>query len=606
MSDVKDALAAKRKKLEELKARRLQRTKMKEEKSAAPAAPASELEGNPLHFKPSVSGVEDPSKLLENVTRLLDSSGKDDPEASSAPAFSASRGPAPELSESKSEVVEIPPQEKAVYEVGIQAGETKDDDVKDEIDAEEQELRAVEERARKARADEQREQEEKLKREMHEEELKRKQLSNEDKKRLMLTPEFRTFFSRSSVLIERALYQNSRYDIAVDYSQDNEDDGARENTVLSNVVRFYEPRCHNRPVTSISWSPVHSELFLASYGNKVENDLSLDPDGLVYVWNMNLPQRPEYSFYCQSTVLTAQWHPSNAKLIIGGTSNGQVVIWDTREKSTPVNRTSLSHGHTHPLYALQAVASVNLLHNVVSVSTDGRLCVWNSDDLVEPTAQIDLTYEKQKISREVTTNSLALPSRDTNLAIMGSDEGLLYKAHIYDDPGIFEAIEAHAAPITNVQFHPVQKNAPRETADFFLTSSYDWTVKLWSSKLDRSLFTFEGAKDYVYDAQWSPVHPSVFAVGDGTGNVDFWNLNKDTEVSQHRVDALADTGSDDVKELSKRAVSRLKWSDDGKRMAVGSSSGELLVYDVAPELWKNTEEDGTKFASKMRQALTDV
>lgn len=51
--------------------------------------------------------------------------------------------------------------------------------------------------------------------------------------------------------------------------------------------------------------------------------------------------------------------------------------------------------------------------------------------------------------------------------------------------GIFEGIEAHSAPITAVRFHPIYKNSPREISDLFLSSSYDWTVKLWSSKMSR-------------------------------------------------------------------------------------------------------------------------
>lgn len=30
--------------------------------------------------------------------------------------------------------------------------------------------------------------------------------------------------------------------------------------------------------------------------------------------------------------------------------------------------------------------------------------------------------------------------------------------------------------------------------------------------------------------QWSPVHPALFASVDGTGQLDFWNLNGDIEV----------------------------------------------------------------------------
>lgn len=44
------------------------------------------------------------------------------------------------------------------------------------------------------------------------------------------------------------------------------------------------------------------------------------------------------------------------------------------------------------------------------------------------------------------------------------------------------------------------------------------------------MYSFEDNGDYVYDVQWSPIHPALFAAVDGTGRLDLWNLNHDTEV----------------------------------------------------------------------------
>ena len=39
----------------------------------------------------------------------------------------------------------------------------------------------------------------------------------------------------------------------------------------------------------------------------------------------------------------------------------------------------------------------------------------------------------------------------------------------------------------------------------------------------------------MYDVQWSPIHPALFAAVDGTGRLDLWNLNNDTEVNLDNV-----------------------------------------------------------------------
>ena len=48
---------------------------------------------------------------------------------------------------------------------------------------------------------------------------------------------------------------------------------------------------------------------------------------------------------------------------------------------------------------------------------------------------------------------------------------------------------------------------------------------------NKYIHSFEDNSDYVYDVQWSPIHPALFASVDGMGRLDLWNLNQDTEVN---------------------------------------------------------------------------
>lgn len=82
------------------------------------------------------------------------------------------------------------------------------------------------------------------------------------------------------------------------------------------------------------------------------------------------------------SVAFSKFHPS---YVIGGTYSGQIVLWDTRSgKRTPIQRSPLSSSaHTHPVYCLDVVGSQNA-HNLISVSTNGKLCSWNLDMLSQP------------------------------------------------------------------------------------------------------------------------------------------------------------------------------------------------------------------------------
>ena len=113
-----------------------------------------------------------------------------------------------------------------------------------------------------------------------------------------------------------------------------------------------------------------------------------DPDGVVLLWSTVLPTRPEYVFTCQSQVLTAQFHPFDRHLLIGGSYCGEILLWDTRSKAAPVHRTPLSaSGHTHPIFSLVVVGTKNS-HSLVTASTDGRICVWNLTNLSVPTVRL--------------------------------------------------------------------------------------------------------------------------------------------------------------------------------------------------------------------------
>lgn len=118
-------------------------------------------------------------------------------------------------------------------------------------------------------------------------------------------------------------------------------------------------------------------------------------------------------------------------------------------------------------------------HNLISISTDGRLCSWSLDMLSQPQEKLELHRQQ---SKSVAVTSLAFPHSDVNNFVVGSEEGNAYSACRHGNKaGISDTYEGHTGPITGVS-----ANAVQGTIDFshlFLTSSIDWTIKLWSLKV---------------------------------------------------------------------------------------------------------------------------
>ncbi|XP_042880639.1 cytoplasmic dynein 1 intermediate chain 2-like isoform X18 [Penaeus japonicus] len=398
-----------------------------------------------------------------------------------------------------------------------------------------------------------------------------RELSDEEKQMLMMTEEFHSFFDHSTRIIERALAEDTN--IFADYSHDHEEDGeANENGGIKLSLNrwFYDERwSRNRCITCMDWSPQYPELLVASYNNN--EDSPHDPDGVALVWNTKFKKEtPEYIFHCQSPVMSATFARFHPNLIIGGTYSGQIVLWDNRsQKRTPVQRSPLSaSAHTHPVYCMKVVGTQNA-HNLISASTDGKMCSWSLDMLSQPQESMELQHKQ---SRAVAVTSLAFPHGDVNNFIVGSEEGAVFTACRHGSKaGIVDAYEGHQGPVTGVSTHATL--GPIDFSHLFLTSSIDWTVKLWSVKETKPLYSFEDNGDYVYDVAWSPIHPALFTAVDGSGRIDLWNLNQDTEVP------TASTYVD-----GNPALNRVSWTNSGQQITVGDDMGKIWIYDVGEQL----------------------
>ncbi|CAG8675519.1 3724_t:CDS:10, partial [Gigaspora rosea] len=433
-------------------------------------------------------------------------------------------------------------------------------------------------------------------------ELKQFELSDEEKKIILASKEFHDFVDHSTKMVERAI--NIQYDFMKDYSfneaeASDENEGAR----VRHLFSFVDDRwSKNRFVTDVNWSHKNPELCVASY-NKNPYNMN-DPDGVVLIWNLRLIERPEFVFHSQSDVLTTMFSEFHPSAVLGGTYSGQILLWDMRAKSLPVLKTPLStSGHTHPVYSMQMVGTQNA-HNLITASTDGMVCSWQLETLLQPSETLELVHSGHNKTDEVSVTSFGFPENETSTFWVGTEEGNVYQANRFGHAGgkaginQYDDYKGHWGPVTGLHFHPL--DGPVDFSDLFLTSSVDWTVKLWKAKSVSKpsssqqtippLYSFEGADDYIYDVKWSPTHPALFGSVDGKGNFAVWNLNNDTEIPV--VNTQVGNG---------RALNKLQWDKEGRRAAIGSSDGRVHVYDVG-ELCNPKEDEWVK----MQKTLSEM
>ncbi|XP_012506210.1 PREDICTED: cytoplasmic dynein 1 intermediate chain 2 isoform X2 [Propithecus coquereli] len=493
-------------------------------------------------------------------------------------AVGSRRGPI-KLGMAKITQVDFPPREVVTYtketQTPVMAQPKEDEEEEDDVVAPKPPIEPEEEKTLK------KDEENDSKAPPHE-------LTEEEKQQILHSEEFLSFFDHSTRIVERAL--SEQINIFFDYSGRDLEDKEGEiqaGAKLSLNRQFFDERwSKHRVVSCLDWSSQYPELLVASYNNN--EDAPHEPDGVALVWNMKYKKTtPEYVFHCQSAVMSATFAKFHPNLVVGGTYSGQIVLWDNRSnKRTPVQRTPLSAAaHTHPVYCVNVVGTQNA-HNLISISTDGKICSWSLDMLSHPQDSMELVHKQ---SKAVAVTSMSFPVGDVNNFVVGSEEGSVYTACRHGSKaGISEMFEGHQGPITGIHCH-----AAVGAVDFshlFVTSSFDWTVKLWTTKNNKPLYSFEDNSDYVYDVMWSPTHPALFACVDGMGRLDLWNLNNDTEVPTASISVEGNP-----------ALNRVRWTHSGREIAVGDSEGQIVIYDVGEQIAVPRNDEWARFGRTLAE-----
>ena len=131
------------------------------------------------------------------------------------------------------------------------------------------------------------------------------------------------------------------------------------------------------------------------------------------------------------------------------------------------------------------------LHNLLTASTDGRLCTWSLSMLVHPVEYVDL----KRGTRDFNVYSMTNVYKQVNQCFVGGEDGSLCKVTTHGSkPGILETFESHDGMITSIANHP---HAELETgySDLIATASMDWTVRILDPSRGGDIMALEGFEE---------------------------------------------------------------------------------------------------------------
>ncbi|GAB2301211.1 peroxisomal targeting signal 2 receptor [Dionaea muscipula] len=116
---------------------------------------------------------------------------------------------------------------------------------------------------------------------------------------------------------------------------------------------------------------------------------------------------------------------------------------------------------------------------------------------------------------------LAWSESHENLLVAAVADGSLklYDLSLPPQSNPVRSLHEHSREVHSADWNPSRR-------DSFLSSSWDDTVKLWTTDRPASLRTFSEHSYCVYSASWNPRHPDVFASASGDCTVRVWDVRE--------------------------------------------------------------------------------
>jgi len=354
-----------------------------------------------------------------------------------------------------------------------------------------------------------------------------------------------------------------------------------------------------RTVSSISWHPESGKLAVtyailnfqdARTNNNNNNNTTtknhhhttrLPPQS--YIWDISNPNSPELEIIPPSPLCCLKFNPKNADILVGGSYNGLISVYDLRRVGATGKDISaiaisvVENSHHDPVYDIYWINS-KTASQCVSVSTDGRVLWWDTRKLEEPPSDSVTLCTDVKGGGAVLGgcaleyNAEAGPSK----YLVGTEQGVVLLANLKNrkqNNGITvfdQGAGKHHGPIYAIQRNPANTKC-------FLTVG-DWTAKVWMEDIKTPIMTTKYHAAYVTGGCWSPTRPGVFFVTRADGVVDVWDFHyRQTEVTySHKVSSAS---------LTSIAVQNSSLSQTGgKLVAIGDAHGTVTLLELCDSL----------------------
>jgi len=426
------------------------------------------------------------------------------------------------------------------------------------------------------------------------------QETNKWRRRLDKDPAFTGICRSLCSDVTTYLDQNRTIDMFEDYFHGENVSHQMQTMHASTVAVFKDPvgETDTRHITKISWHPEGPHRFVASYAILRFQRMDDSLPRMSFIWDVENPNQPSGELNSVSPLISIAYQPKNVDVLAGGCYNGLVMCYDTRTGgggSKPIAKTSFENSHYDPVYDLVWLQS-KTQSECVTCSTDGQVLWWDTRNLSEPVERVELTDGSKDKPKVMGATSLewAQEAGPTKY-LVGTEQGCVLalnkKPKKPIETSTWFGLETkggyfpHHGPVYSCKRNPQQvKN--------FLTVG-DWTAKLWLEELKSPLMQTANAPSYLTCGGWSPTRAGVFYTARQDGYVDFYDY-------YYRMNEVTYSHK-----ASDYAILSAQMQSQGKLLACGDSNGTVTLLELCDELWQTTLQEkiamGLIFDREMRR-----
>ena len=377
-------------------------------------------------------------------------------------------------------------------------------------------------------------------------------------------------------VVETCLKQNNTIDLYEDYFAGEEVDHSSEPPSAKGLAVFRDPNHVKRTATSINWHPDGDHIAVSYSVLQFQDERHMHGQLPMksYIWDVSNPNAPARTLVPQSPLTSLRYNHKFHDLVVGGSYNGLVSIFDTRSSSAHVltadKRSEVEQSHHDPVYDAYWISS-KTNRTFVSVSTDGQMIFWDMRNLAAPTSVMHLTDTGGRL---LGGSSLEYNAEAQGKFLVGTEQGVVVQVNTRKKGKDMMQVKdtgagKHHGPIYDIQRNPTHPK-------FFLTVG-DWTAKVWSEDNSPPIMSTKYCRSYLTAGCWSPTRAGVFFTTRMDGVVDVWDY-------YHRQNAVAYSHKVSDFPLSSISVQGSLQGGGGKLTAVGDANGTVSLLELSDSL----------------------